>query len=40
MFDSYEVRTQHQLDEVVCGKRGYRGASKEQRIIHDFGLAH
>ena len=33
-------KPQHLLDEVVRCKRGYRGASKEQRTIHDFRLAH
>ena len=32
-------KPQHLLDEVVRCKRGYRGASKEQRTIHDFRLA-
>ncbi len=33
-------KTQYKVDQVVCGKRGYGSAYKEQRIINNFGLAH
>ena len=40
MLDELRRKIQHQLDEVVRGKSGYRSASEEQRIIHDLGSAH